>query len=134
MNDYYLEAPTYGDAYAKRHILCLEIGYTLGLDHVRGKTCMDDRRGLFAGPYVDSNAHDYEQLETIYDHPDNETTADVAGTEPIFTAQELELVVPSAEQAEATSVLIKDFGGGRQLVTHILRVDDFAAGFPAGEG
>ena len=91
---------------------------------------MDDRQGLFAAAHVDPNAHYYEQLEKIYDQRDERTTVHAAGTQPIFTAEKLEPVVPTAEQAEATSVLIKDFGGGRQLVTHTLRVHDFAAGFP----
>lgn len=74
MNDTYFNTSTYDNANAKRHVMCQEIGHTLGLDHQTAASCMDDRNGLFDAAYVSPDAHDYEQLETIYAHTDSTTT------------------------------------------------------------
>jgi hypothetical protein len=65
LNDYVIaqrEAEGY-ENYAQ-YIMCQEIGHTLGLDHA-GTGCMGTRGALHP------DAHDYEQLETIYAHTDS---------------------------------------------------------------
>ena len=51
------------------HVLCQEIGHTLGLDHRTGAgTCMNARYNDVASMHPD--AHDYAELEGIYAHVD----------------------------------------------------------------
>lgn len=73
MNDSYFLTATYNNNVVRRHVLCQEIGHILGLDHQHGETgptCMDDVNGLFDSAYVSPNAHDYQELDTIYTHLD----------------------------------------------------------------
>jgi hypothetical protein len=75
MNDTYLDSFTYS-ATNKQHVMCQEIGHGYGLDHQDESgadlnTCMD-YADAFDNP--SPNAHDYEQLETIYGHTDTTST------------------------------------------------------------
>lgn len=83
VNDSYFNTATYNNPNEKLHVMCQEIGHTLGLDHqsVDGSsqdTCMDyfSNTGVNATSTLSThpNAHDYEQLETIYAHLDSITT------------------------------------------------------------
>jgi hypothetical protein len=67
VNDSYFNTSTYNNSDAKRHVLCQEVGHTLGLGHQTAASCMDDHNGLFSDAYVSPNEHDYEQLVAIYD-------------------------------------------------------------------
>lgn len=80
VNDFYFSSATYNDPNAKRHVLCQEVGHTLGLDHQAAASCMDDRNGLFDPAYVDPNAHDYDELAAIYAHVDAGGSALSRGT------------------------------------------------------
>ena len=77
-NDTYLANTTRYKDPARQHVLCQEVGHTLGLDHQDESgadldTCMDYSDKL-DNPHP--NAHDYQQLETIYkSHTDSTTTA-----------------------------------------------------------
>lgn len=75
MNDTYFSLPAYDDPEARRHVMCQEVGHTLGLDHQYTEpSCMDDINGLGDPQYVSPAPHDYEQLEQIYAHLDSSTT------------------------------------------------------------
>jgi predicted Zn-dependent protease len=70
LNETYLNGSYYG---SRQHTTCHELGHSLGLDHQyenRKKfgTCM--RSSVYGGAWDHPNAHDYEQLETIYAHGD----------------------------------------------------------------
>jgi len=73
LNDTYFGAGYYNNGDWRQSVACQELGHDLGLDHqdedfdnVALGTCMDyqDPPSLFP------NAHDYEQLVTIYEHMD----------------------------------------------------------------
>ena len=75
MNDSYLLGSSY-DETNRQHVMCQEIGHGFGLGHQdeSGKdlnTCMDYANAL---DNPSPNAHDYQQLETIYAHLDSTTT------------------------------------------------------------
>jgi hypothetical protein len=78
VNDYYFGLSAYNSASARRHVLCQEVGHTLGLDHQYAVSCMNDEGGLSDPAYVDPNQHDYDQLGTIYAHTDSTTTVSSA--------------------------------------------------------
>ncbi|MGI8639887.1 MAG: hypothetical protein ACR2MG_08020, partial [Pyrinomonadaceae bacterium] len=75
MNDSYLSGGSYTET-NRQHVMCQEIGHDLGLGHTSEdgsdqNTCMDYSNDL-GNP--SPNAHDYQQLETIYAHLDSTTT------------------------------------------------------------
>ena len=67
MNDSWFATPIY-DNKARRHVLCQQLGRTLGLDYQYTQpSCMDNKNGLSNG-YDRPGPHDYVQLEAIYAH------------------------------------------------------------------
>lgn len=83
MNDTYFSTPTYNNANERLHVMCQEIGHTFGLDHqdtsgASLNTCMDyfSNTGANAASTLSTtpNAHDYDELVTIYTHLDSTTT------------------------------------------------------------
>ena len=76
MNDTYFNTSTYNNPAAKLHVMCQEIGHTLGLDHQAAGTasCMNDRDRLFDAAAAHPNQHDYDQLSSIYSHTDSTST------------------------------------------------------------
>ncbi len=74
MNDTYFDDPYYSGADWKQSVTCQELGHDVGLGHQDENfnneslfSCMDYQDP----PYEYPNAHDYEQLETIYGHTDS---------------------------------------------------------------
>lgn len=90
MNDTYFSTPSYNTPAWRRMVMCQEVAHGLGLDHQDENssnpnlgTCMDytnDPDGGEGGAISTDpsnehpNAHDYEQLESIYAHLDSVTT------------------------------------------------------------
>lgn len=81
LNDTYFALAPYNTSAWKRMVMCQEVGHTFGLDHQDENmtnpnlgTCMDYTNNP-AGPLSNEhpNAHDYEELDTIYAHNDNVT-------------------------------------------------------------
>ena len=91
MNDTYFNTPTYNNPNEKLHVICQEIGHTFVLDHTSEDgssqdTCMDyfSNTGANAGSTLSThpNAHDYQQLSSIYAHLDSfSTNSSVAAAE-----------------------------------------------------
>lgn len=86
LNDTYFNTPTYNTPAWRQFVMCQEVGHTFGLDHqdeifnnLNLGTCMDytnDPSGTLYNQLSNEhpNAHDYDQLDTIYAHFDAVTT------------------------------------------------------------
>lgn len=75
MNDSYFSSGSYNST-NRRHVMCQELGHGFGLTHQSESgadlnTCMDYANAL---DNPSPNSHDYQQLETIYQHLDSSTT------------------------------------------------------------
>jgi len=120
VNDTYFNTPTYNDPVKRQHVMCQEIGHDFGLDHQDESgtdldTCMDYSSAL---DNAHPNAHDYEQLETIYAHLDSTNSytgavsAGLAGTDA------------KPEKKDRTdrikdSTIVEHFRDGSKRITHI---------------
>lgn len=108
MNDTYFEMAAYNNYSEKRHVLCQEVGHTFGLNHTTEdgssqNTCMDYYRNRTDDRIsIAPNAHDYEQLELIYDHVDP-TSASSA----------------SSPKGNGRDMFVRKLPNGRTLVTFI---------------
>ena len=89
MNDTYFNTATYNNTNERQHVMCQEIAHTFGLDHqsTNGSslnTCMDyfSNTGPNAGNTASTtpNAHDFNELTTIYAHLDSTTTVGALAT------------------------------------------------------
>lgn len=74
LNDTYFSMSFYDTDDWRQSVTCQELGHNIGLDHQDEdfdnntlKTCMDYQDP----PWPTPNAHDYEQLDTIYGHLDS---------------------------------------------------------------
>jgi hypothetical protein len=79
LNDTYLNNPRrfpqYSNPVWRQGTLCHELGHTLGLAHQDENSCMDNVSNP-SSEDMRPNAHDYEQLEAIYEsHTDNANTS-----------------------------------------------------------
>src|SRR5919197_5556728 len=126
-NDYYFGNSTYkyNNTAEMQHVICQEIGHTLGLDHqdtsgISLNTCMDYYHNTSASDTKSThpNQHDYDELATIYQHLDSFTTIGAA------SAGFLPAAVPSFAPATRLndSTYVDDLGGGRKLVTYVIWV------------
>jgi hypothetical protein len=115
MNDTYLSSSRYTTT-NKQHVMCQEVGHTLGLDHQDESgadlnTCMDYSNAL-DNPHP--NAHDYQQLETIYTHLD--TTNSSYGPASAGSGHGLQL---------GRSLFVEDLGNGHKLFTFVFWASPF---------
>lgn len=83
MNDSYFSTAKYNNPNERRHVMCQEIAHTFGLGHQSEDgssqdSCMDyfSNTGVNATSTLSTrpNAHDFEELNLIYDHVDGTTT------------------------------------------------------------
>jgi hypothetical protein len=109
MNDSYLASPTYTDT-NRQHVMCQEVGHGYGLGHQDESgadlnTCMDYSDRL---DNPSPNAHDYQQLETIYEsHVDSTSTTSAV---PAGSGQ-----VIHRRDGLRTSYTVRDLGRGFQI-------------------
>jgi hypothetical protein len=144
VNDTYFSTAKYNTPAWRQMVMCQEVGHTFGLDHQDENfnntnlgTCMDytnDPSGLAGTNGTLSNehpnAHDYDQLATIYTHLDNKTT--ISSTSAAST------MPPAANQGNLNSraewgrkihespngqleLYERDFGGGKKMFTFVIR-------------
>jgi len=156
LNDTYFKTATYNTPAWRQMVMCQEIGHTFGLDHQDENfananlgTCMDytsDPLALASPPLQvkdnqSPNQHDYDELVTIYTHPDSTTTVgqtvqsgpgkgqmpsaftDTDSDEPVQlgTAQWGKLV--RSTNHGRTEVFELDLGRGQKMVTFVIWAD-----------
>lgn len=115
VNDSYFDTPNYNKPEARQSVLCQEVGHDFGLDHqsedpkVNMRTCMDYYEGWNQHP----NAHDYEQLESIYAHLDSTTTVFSSAT----NENRPERV--DREDRIKDSIIVEHLSDGSKRITHI---------------
>lgn len=133
MNDTYFNKPKYNTPSWKQLVMCQEVAHAFGLDHQDENfdnpnldTCMDYTSSPAGNE--SPNAHDYEQLETIYAHLDSITTlnATIFGKIMSVLAKDNDTENQSewgkAIHQDANgrdSVFEKDLGRGNKVITHV---------------
>jgi hypothetical protein len=130
VNDTYFATPTYNTAPWRRLVMCQEVGHDFGLDHQDENngnpnlgTCMDYTSDPDGPPSNEHpNAHDYEQLELIYEHLDgsgggggschghNPNCQTPVGNAPPFS---------QASRANG-DLYVDELPGGGHRITHVL--------------
>ena len=124
MNDSYLASSAYTET-NRRHVICQEIGHDWGLGHQDESgadlnTCMDYSRAL---DNPSPNAHDYDQLVTIYGgHVESGTTA--KRTPRGFANADVRAQEAWGKKVHEaangrSAVFVRSFGGGLKIITHV---------------
>ncbi|MBI4099619.1 hypothetical protein HY440_01285 [Candidatus Microgenomates bacterium] len=131
-NDYYFGSSSYAynNTAEMQHVICQEIGHTLGLDHQSTdgsslNTCMDYYHNTSASDTKSThpNQHDYDELAIIYAHLDSFTTL-VKTTKNLPAAATGDLSNPSewgmmVRNDAHESVFERELGGGNKLLTFV---------------
>ncbi len=145
LNDTYFATPKYNTAAWRQMVVCQEIGHTFGLDHqdenftnINLGTCMDytnDPTGL-AGTNgtlanLQPNAHDYDELDTIYSHLDTTNTAfsstKNAAPAEVNTSEPGEWGKLVRNSKDGRGALYqRDLGKGEKLFTFVVWADPVA--------
>ncbi|MEK7063578.1 MAG: hypothetical protein AAB955_02735 [Patescibacteria group bacterium] len=140
LNDSYFNTPTYNTPAWRRLVTCQEIAHDFGLDHqdeafanVNLGTCMDytndpDGGGAYGPSNEHPNAHDYEQLVTMYTHTDSYTTVNALAAQIRAMAKTL-VVVDDQDDDLGEAVghdehgnpnkFVKTYGNGTTKLTHV---------------
>ena len=132
LNDTYFSTPTYNTPGWKSLVMCQEVGHNLGLDHqdedfnnspIIPHTCMD----YFvpdANEIIHPNQHDYDQLLSIYNHLDSNTT--IKSSDPNGRNNIVDLENPkewgraiSQDAKGRDNKFEKDLGNGKKIITHV---------------
>ena len=132
VNDSYFNTVTYNTPAWRRLVMCQEVAHTFGLDHQDENfsnpnlgTCMDYTSNP-AGPPSNEhpNAHDYEQLETIYTHLDSITTVGQAVSNGFGNGNAAEWGEGLRKDSKGrTSLYVRDLGNSEKVFTFILWAD-----------
>jgi hypothetical protein len=140
VNDSYFNTATYNTSQWRNFVMCQEIGHTFGLDHQDENTsnanlgtCMDYTSN--PGTNQDPNAHDYEQLETIYAHSDTFSSvaqaSETGGAASPSAAAEEPLGAGTAQWGRLirstnrgrTELFELDLGAGQKVLTFVIWAD-----------
>jgi hypothetical protein len=120
VNDSYFNTPSYNSPVKRQHVMCQEIGHDFGLGHQDESgadldTCMDYSSAL---DNPSPNAHDYEQLETIYAHLDSFNSYSGAASAGLA---ETDAAPEKTERTDRikSSTIVEHFSDGSRRVTHV---------------
>lgn len=116
VNDTYFAQSPYNTSAWRNMVMCQEVGHTLGLDHQDENfnnanlgSCMDYTNNPSTNQHP--NAHDYQELEIIYNHLDGAALVSAEGLpEPGAAAAD----GPAVDGPEAWGRLTHQGPGGRQ--------------------
>jgi hypothetical protein len=135
VNDTYFNTATYNTPAWRRLVMCQEIAHDFGLDHQDENfnnsnlgSCMDYTSDPDGPPSNEHpNAHDYDQLETIYEHLDSTTTVGQATNDMPPAANQIALEGPAqwgrlvrSTNGGRTQLFELDFGRGNKVFTHVI--------------
>jgi hypothetical protein len=140
VNDTYFNTAQYNTPPWRRLVMCQEIAHDFGLDHQDENfnnanlgSCMDYTSDPDGPPSNEHpNAHDFEQLETIYAHLDGSTTVgQAAGSLKAPPAMgQIDFEGPGqwgrlvrSTNGGRTEVYELDFGAGNKVVTFVVWAD-----------
>lgn len=145
MNDSYFDTSTYNNPNERLHVMCQEVGHTFGLDHQSEdgssqNTCMDyfSNTGANATSTISThpNAHDYDELVTIYSHLDSTTTLAASKTATRGSAADSddpnswgELM--SQSKGGHSSTYRRFNHDGTETITHVYWTNEAAARCPS---
>ena len=132
VNDTYYGSAPYDTPAWRNLVMCQEVGHTLGLGHQDEAfdnpnlgTCMDYTNDPSTNQAP--NAHDYQQLATIYEHLDSSST--IAATTAAAPGASGEAGAQAADAAWGTLVKVtnhgrgawylRDLGAGNVILTHV---------------
>lgn len=137
VNDTYFNTPTYNTPAWRRLVMCQEIAHDFGLDHqdeafdnANLGSCMDytsDPDGPLSNEHP--NAHDFEQIDLIYNHM--ETGADegglaamppAGGQGPLDTPAQWGRLIRSNGNGRV-QIYERDLGRGHRILTHVFWAD-----------
>lgn len=146
VNDFYFNKAKYNTPAWRSFVMCQEVGHAFGLDHQNENfydanlgSCMDYTSNPLGPPSNEHpNAHDYEQLELIYNgHPDGSTTAAQIAAKAPPGLSEMDFSGPGqwgrlirSTNRGLTQLYELDFGGGHKLFTFVI----WAEGEEGGRG
>lgn len=133
-NDYYFGSSTYkyNNEAEKLHVICQEIGHTLGLDHQDTSgasldTCMDYYHNTSGTDTLSThpNQHDYDELVTIYTHLDSFTTVSNSASKLPAHIANGDFGEPSqwgklVKSSGHTAIYEREFAGGHKVVTFVI--------------
>ena len=139
-NDYYFGSSTYkyNNEAEKLHVICQEIGHTLGLDHQSTdgsslNTCMDYYYNTSGADTLSTkpNAHDYDELDNfIYAHLDSTNTVfatafpkgnNVGNNVDVGTDDRSGWGKEIRKNSRGhNSLFERDFGGGNKVFTFVI--------------
>lgn len=135
LNDTYFNTAQYNTPAWRRLVTCQEIAHDFGLDHQDETfdnpnlgTCMDYTSDPDGPPTNEHpNAHDYDQIETIYSHLDSAATAGQSATGNPPAMDDMDLEGPGqwgrrirSTNGGRTELYVQDFGHGRKVFTHVI--------------
>lgn len=133
MNDTYFTTAQYNTSAWRNLVMCQEVGHIFGLDHQDENfsnlplgTCMDYSND--PNPNQHPNLHDYEMLETLYEHLDATATASQSSSAKarnidLDDAREWGKEIRRSKDGR-TSLHERDFGNGDKVFTFVFWGDE----------